>query len=100
MRYKVRRTNKAREQMDAWPVSRELRNKVYVRLFLDLPANPDGLLGEQIAGLTARLYQFTLPDDRGVPYHLHFAFAVDRRDDLSELHVIGARLTSEDTGEN
>jgi hypothetical protein len=77
-----------------------LRLQVYTRLFIHLASNPDELLGEQIVPLTARVYEFTLTDDRGIPYQLHFAFAVDRRDDLNELHIVGARLTTEDTGES
>lgn len=100
MSFKVRRTQKAKEQMDSWDISRELRLQVHTRLFIDLPANPDGLLGEQIVPLLARTYEFTLEAPGPIPYHIHFTFAIDRRDDLGELHVLGARMTSEDTGEN
>jgi hypothetical protein len=31
---------------------------------------------------------------------LHFLFAVNRLDDVGELHIIGARMTTEDTEEN
>jgi hypothetical protein len=95
----VRIDPRVRQDINSWPISRNLRVQVYNRLLIDLPGNPDGLLGEQIVPLMARAYPFTLVDDGPIAYRIHFMFAVDRRDDLSELHVLGARMTTEDTGE-
>lgn len=100
MSFKVRRTEKAKEQMDSWNLPRELRLQVYARLFLDLPTNPDGLLGEQIVPLLARTYEFSLEAAGPIPYRIHFTFAIDEHDDVGELHVLGARMTTEATGEN
>lgn len=100
MNYTVKIAQLVRQEIASWNLSRALKNEVYNRLLNDLPADPDGLLVERIVPLMAFAYKFSLTDDRGIPYRLHFLFAVDRQDDTKELRIVGCRLTSEDRGEN
>lgn len=100
MSYTVRIARKVRDDIASWNLSRALKNEVYNRLLNDLPRDPHGLLGERIVPLMAFAYTFSLTDDRGIPYRLHFLFAVDRKDEAKELDIVGCRLTREDTGEN
>jgi hypothetical protein len=67
---------------------------IHERLFVTLRGDPDTHLGEQIVPLTARVSQFNFPENPPVPAYMHFIFAVDRRDDIHELHVIAGRMTS------
>src|SRR5207245_2972530 len=98
--YKVTIIPLARTVIASWGLSRKMLLAVYARLFGELAADPDQHLGEIVVPLMARAYSFTLPGDGPLPELHHFMFAVDRRDDLGELVILGGRHDTDDTGEN
>ena len=66
---------------------------VYERLMVDLPADPDGLLGGIVLPVaTNRSYRFTLL--YGPHETIHFWFVVDRDDAARSLEVVAAGCVS------
>jgi hypothetical protein len=96
--YKVLILEVVKQTIASWGLSREMMLGVYNRLCIDLASNPDEFLIEKIVPLTAYAYNFTLTDTQ-LPYRHWFMFAVERLSD-NRLSVIGARHSTEDSGEN
>jgi hypothetical protein len=80
----------------SWGLPRELLIAVLNHLLVDLPANPDNLLGPPMPPTNTRPYQFII---RAPLRHL-FWFAVDRDDASQELRVIACRHAAEEGSEN
>jgi hypothetical protein len=98
--YKVLISEAVKRQIASWGLSRDLRLEVYQRLTTELARDPDGCLRGRIAPLMAFEYSFVLVDTKRLPHHHVCFFAVDRFDELRELHIVGCRHTTEETGEN
>jgi hypothetical protein len=96
--YRVLILESVKQTIASWSLSRDMVVKIYNRLLDDLANNPDQHLTERIPPLSAFAYNFILQDSH-MPYKHWFLFAVDRLEN-NRLVVIGARHSTEDTGEN
>jgi hypothetical protein len=77
----------------AWQLPRETLLKVYDRLLVTLPGDPDRYLRDRIAPLAAFAYHFALTNPGPTGARRAFLFAIDRHDERGELHVVGGRHT-------
>lgn len=98
MRYRVLIEKGVKQTIASWNLPRNLLTAVYARLTEDLCENPEARLGPVIAPLSARQYQFILEDASRLPHKRWFLFAVEVRG--QDVHVIGARMSTDPQGEN
>jgi hypothetical protein len=72
---------------------RAVRVQVYQQLLVDLPADPDNLLGPNIVPFADKFtFQVTAEDQSQHPYRWWFVFCVDRGTP-GELHIVSFRET-------
>lgn len=90
MNYKVKVELRVRRLIASWGLPRDLLLAEYDRLFPELPADPDRHLVDRLPPLRYFAYRFLLEDRTSLPRLHHFFFAVDRRDNVGELHILGA----------
>jgi hypothetical protein len=91
--YTVKVADWVRAYLDTLP--RVARLQVYQRLLVDLPADPDGLLGPHIVPFADKFtFQVTAEDKSQNPYRWWFVFHIDRGTP-GELHVVSFRDADE-----
>lgn len=93
MNYTVKVADWVRAYLNTLP--RTVRVQVYQRLLVDLPANPNSLLGPHIVPFAdKRTFQVTAADESVYPHRWWLVFHVDRGTP-GELHVESMRDANE-----
>jgi hypothetical protein len=100
MNYRALVPKPVKDQIASWGLPRPLVLAIYTRLHGELAADPDQHLRDRVVPLAAFAYRFTLEDKGPIPRLHHFFFAVDRRDDLGELRILGGSHDTDAPEEN